>query len=182
MALKMDKRNALYIFLLKVSEKIKIIDIFKNRELKEIYLSEYFLYLLIDLTTNALLYSDNIVSHKRHNNGQLDTIVVLLLSSFANILASIISYYLNLLVCFEEKIEQIKEIRKEFIFLRVFYIILIEMKIRVIIFFICEIILIFSCTYFLFIFFTIYHKSQLSLLRSVTVSRLESLLINVVIS
>ena len=43
MALKMDNRFAFYIFLSKVTEKIKIIDIFKNKQLKEIALSEYFL-------------------------------------------------------------------------------------------------------------------------------------------
>ena len=182
MALKMDNRFAFYIFLSKVTEKIKIIDIFKNKQLKEIALSEYFLYLLIDLTTNAMLYSDNIVSHKRHNNGKLDTIIIISLSGFANILASIIEYYLELLVCFEDKIEQIKEIRRENIFLRVFKIILREIKIRVIIYFVCEIVLIFCCTYYLFIFFTIYHKSQISLLKSYLISLLETWLINLLIA
>ena len=182
MALKMDNRFAFYIFLSKVTEKIKIIDIFKNKQLKEIALSEYFLYLLIDLTTNAMLYSDNIVSHKRHNNGKLDTIIVILLSGFANVLASMIEYYLELLVCFEDKIEQIKEIRRENIFLRVFKIILREIKIRVILFFVCEIVLIFCCTYYLFIFFTIYHKSQISLLKSYLISLLETWLINLLIA
>ena len=83
-----------------------------------------------------MLYSDNIVSHKRHNNGKLDTIIVILLSGFANVLASMIEYYLELLVCFEDKIEQIEEIKREKIFLRVFKIILREIKIRVILFFI----------------------------------------------
>ena len=182
MALKMDNRFAFYIFLSKVTEKIKIIDIFKNKQLKEIALSEYFLYLLIDLTTNAMLFSDNIVSHKRYNNGKLDTIIIISLSGFANILASIIEYYLELLVCFEDKIEQIKEIRRENIFLRVFKIILREIKIRVILFFVCEIVLIFCCTYYLFIFFTIYHKSQISLLKSYLISLLETWLINLLIA
>ena len=64
-------------------------------EIKELLLSTYFLYLVIDLTKNALLYSDNEVSDKSHNNGKLDSIVVLLLSAFAIILASIIGYYLE---------------------------------------------------------------------------------------
>ena len=155
-------------------------DIIINKKIKEILLSEYFLYLLIDLTMNALLYSDNIVSHKRHN-GRIDTILIISLSAFANILASMIGYYLQLLIGFEEKINQIKEIKYEKEFLRVFNIILREVKIRVIIFFICEVCLIICCTYYLFIFFTIYHKSQMSLLKSYLISLLENWLINLVI-
>ena len=129
-----------------------------------------------------MLFSDNIVSHKRYNNGKLDTIIIISLSGFANILSSMIEYYLELLVCFEDKIEQIKEIKRENIFLRVFKIILREIKIRVIIYFVCEIVLIFCCTYYLFIFFTIYHKSQISLLKSYLISLLETWLINLLIA
>ena len=181
LALKIDKRNMLYIFRLKISEKITIIDIFVNKILKEIALSQYFLYLLIDLTMNAMLYSDNIVSHKKHNNGNIDSIIVILLSGFANILSSIIGYYLNKLVGFEEIFDQIKEIRKEDEFLRIVKIIVREMKIRVVLFFLCEIIIILFCTYYMFIFFTIYHKSQMSLLKSYLTSILENWLINLLV-
>ena len=179
MALRMDDRKMLYIFKLKITEKLTILDIFINKQIKEILLSEYFLYLLIDLTMNAILYSDNIVSHKSHNNGKLDTIITLSLSAFANILSSIIDYYLGHLIGFEERIFQIKEIKKEFIFLRVFKIIYREIIIRVIIFFILEIIIILFCTYYLFIFFTIYHKSQMSLLKNYLISLIENYLINI---
>ena len=182
MALRMDNRTVFYIFKIKIKEKIKILDICINKKIKEILLSEYFLYLLIDLTMNSMLYSDNIVSHKRHNNGKLDTIIVLLLSAFANILSSIIGYYLELLIGFEERIIDIKEIKKEIIFLRVFKIIMREMIIRVIIFFIFEILIIIFCTYYLFIFFTIYHKSQMSLLKNYIISLIESWTINILIA
>ena len=182
MALRMDNRKILFIFKKKVTEKIKILDIFINKIIKEILLSEYFLYLLIDLTMNAMLYSDNIVSHKSHNNGKLDTIIVLLLSAFANILSSIIGYYLELLIGFEERIIDIKEIKKEIIFLRVFKIIMREIIIRVIIFFIFEILIIIFCTYYLFIFFTIYHKSQMSLLKNYLISLIESWTLNILIA
>jgi hypothetical protein len=182
MALRIDNRTILYIFKIKITEKIKILDICINKRIKEILLSEYFLYLLIDLTMNAMLYSDNIVSHKRHNNGKLDTIIVLLLSAFANILSSIIGYYLELLIGFEERIIDIKEIKKEIIFLRVFKMIMREMIIRVIIFFIFEILIIIFCTYYLFIFFTIYHKSQMSLLKNYLISLIESWALNILIA
>ena len=182
MALKLDKRNIFYMFGLKILEKIEILDIFVNKKIKEVLLSKYCLFLLINLTMNALLYSDQIVSHKRHNNGNLDYILVFLLSGFSNILASIIGYYLKLLIGFEEKLLNIKEIKKEIIFLRVFRIILREVIIRVIIFFFIEILIILFCSYYLFIFFTIYHKSQMSMLQNYGVSLLEGWLINFIIT
>ena len=181
-ALKMDEPKWYYILKSKIIEKIKIFNICINKRLKEILLSEYFLYLLIDLTTNAILYSDNIVSHKSHNNGRLDSLVVLLLTAFANILASIIGYYLEALIDCEGKIILIKDIMNEKEFLRVFKIIIRELIIRVIIFFVFQIIIIIFCTYYLFIFFTIYHKSQMSLLKNYLISLLENWLINLVIA
>ena len=182
MAFNLDKRGGFQIFRLKLTEKIKIIDICVNKKIKDILLSQYFLYLLIELTMNAILYSDQIVSHKRHNNGRLDYIVVFLLSAFCNILAGIIDYYLELLIGFEEKLNDIKEIKKENAFLRVSNIILREIKIRVILFFIFENVIIISCTYYLFIFFTIYHKSQMSLLKNYLIALIEGWSINIIIA
>ena len=182
MAIKLDKRTGFFIFRNKLIEKIKLIDICMNKKIKDILLSQYFMYLLVDLAMNALLYSDQIVSHKRHNNGQLDYIVILSLSAFSNIFASIIDYYLELLIGFEEKINDIKDIKKEIPFLRVSKIILREVTIRVILFFIIENVIIFSCTYYLFIFFTIYHKSQMSLLKNYLISLLEGWCINIFIA
>ena len=182
MAVNLDKRNGFQIFRIKLTEKIKIIDICVNKKIKDILLSQYFLFLLSDLTMNAILYSDHIVSHKRHNNGKLDLIVVFLLSAFSNIFASIIDYYLELLIGFEEKLNCIKEIKKEIAFLRVTKLILKEIKIRVILFFIIEIVLIIICTYYMFIFFTIYHKSQMSLLKNYLISLIEGWSINILIA
>ena len=182
LAVNLDKRNGFQIFRIKLTEKIKIIDICVNKKIKDILLSQYFLFLLSDLTMNAILYSDHIVSHKRHNNGKLDLIVVFLLSAFSNIFASIIDYYLELLIGFEEKLNDIKEIKKEIEFLRVSKLILREIKFRVILFFIIEIVFIIFCTYYMFIFFTIYHKSQMSLLKNYLISLIEGWSINILIA
>jgi len=182
MAINLDKRSGFQIFRIKLTEKIKIIDICVNKKIKDILLSQYFLYLLIDLTMNAILYSDSIVSHKRHNNGKLDFFIVFLLSAFSNIFAGIIDYYLELLIGFEEKINNIKEIKKEIAFLRVSKLILREIKVRVILFFIIENVIIFFCTYYMFIFFTIYHKSQMSLLKNYLISLIEGWSINILIA
>ena len=87
-----------------------------------------------------------------------------------------------MLIGFEEKINEIKDIKKVFPFLRVSKIMLREITIRVIIFFLIENVIIFLCTYYLFIFFTIYHKSQMSLLKNYIISLLEGWLINIFIA
>ena len=87
MALKIDKRSIFHLFGIKIIEKIEIIDIFVNKKIKSILLSKYVLLVLIELTMNALVYSDSIVSHKRHNDGRLDFIVVILLTLLSNILS-----------------------------------------------------------------------------------------------
>ena len=182
LALRKDKRSIVKIFLIKIIEKIDILDIFVNKKIKEILLSKYILFLLLNLSMNALLYSDQIVSQKRHNNGKLDFLVSIVLSSMSNIIASIIDYYLQHLIGFEERMDNIKEIKNEIIFLKVFQIIYREIIIRVIIFLIIEILIIIFCSYYLFIFFTIYHKSQMSMLGNYCISLLENWLINLIIT
>jgi hypothetical protein len=182
MALRIDKRGIIYMLFTKTIEKIEIIDIFVNRKIKAILLSKYILLLLIELTMNSLLYSDQIVSHKRHNNGRLDSAMVFLLSFLSNILSSIIGYYLNILIGFEDKLQNIKDIKKEIIFFRVLRIILREVVIRIIIFFIIQIIIILFCSYYLFIFFTVYHKSQMSMLYNYAISLIEGLTINICVA
>ena len=177
MALKIDKRNIFYFFGIKIIEKIEIIDIFVNKKIKSILLSKFILLLLIELTMNALLYSDSIVSHKRHNDGRLDFIIVISLTLLSNILSSIAGYYLDILVSFEGRIQNIKEIKKEIIFFKVLHLILREVLVRVVIFFIIQIIIILFCCYYLFIFFTVYHKSQMSMLANFGISLLEKWLI-----
>ena len=56
MAIYLDKRNGFQIFRIKLTEKIKIIHICVNKKIKDILLSQYFLYLLSDLTMNAILF------------------------------------------------------------------------------------------------------------------------------
>ena len=57
-----------------------------------------------------------------------------------------------------------------------------EIKIRVILFFIIEIVFIIFCTYYMFIFFTIYSKSQMSLLKNYLISLIEDWSINILIA
>ena len=100
----------------------------------------------------------------------------------SNILSSIAGYYLDILVSFEERIQNIKEIKKEMIFFKVLHIILREVVVRAVIFFIIQIIIILFCCYYLFIFFTVYHKSQMSMLSNFGISLLEKWLISFIVA
>ena len=85
-AIREDKREILDICKSLFSEKIDIISLFKsNIYLRELKISEFILSLLIDFFFNALLYSDEIVSHKYHNKGKLDFIVIFILSAIISL-------------------------------------------------------------------------------------------------
>ena len=85
-AKRLDKRNITKIFFFKLFEKIEIIDIILNKKIKFLFLSKYAFYLLIDFFFNALLYTDEVVSHKSHNNGKLNFFVSLTITALSNIL------------------------------------------------------------------------------------------------
>jgi len=181
-AIRVDKRNIFQILKEKIMDKLEIIDIFTSREIKELYLSKYFLFLLIDVTMTALLFSDSVITHKFHNNGKLDYIVTFTLTISSNLLSLLLEHYISLLVRYEEIMEKIKEIKQEYVFLKVckrFYKILI---IQIIIFIIISISFILFCIYYLVIFCKIYSQTQLSLIKAYFVSLFEGIMTNIAIA
>ena len=180
-ALKFDNRNIFKLFLLKIFEKLEIIDIFYNRKFKSILLNKYFLYLLLDFLLNALLYSDKVVSHKSHNNGKLEFIVVLTITLSSKIILSVIRYFLNYLIEFQEKLNLIVEIRDEFIFYKILKKFIREIVIKKILFLVIECAIILFSFYYLLIFCWIYKKSQISLLLNYLTSLLEDIIISFII-
>ena len=104
------------LFTWQILEKIEIIDIFINKRIKSILLNKYCFYLLLDFSINALLYSDEVVSHKSHNNGKLEVIVVLAITLSSKIISFILKHYLDKLIEFEEKTRLISEIEKNIIY------------------------------------------------------------------
>ena len=114
-AIREDKREILEICKSLIFEKIDFISLFKsNVYFRELIISEFILLLVINFFFNSLLYSDDIVSHKYHNKGKLDFIVIFILSIISNIITSIIIYFLGCSHFLEERFERAKEIRKEF--------------------------------------------------------------------
>ena len=107
-AIKVDKRNAFAIFKSVLLEKIELIDIFLgDHKIVILLIFQYILSLLLDLFLNAFLYTDEVVSNKYHNNGQLDIIVSLTITLLSNIINSIICSTLNFSKDVEERLEQI---------------------------------------------------------------------------
>ena len=126
---------------------------------------------------NALLYSDDVVSQKYHNNGSLDFITSLSLSLISNIVTSIISYIFQKLTNYHEYLQLlIKDVQNEQYFLLFFKKIYTSLKIKIVFYFLLNMLLCFGITYYLFIFCIIYKKSQISLLSNFFLGEAESLI------
>ena len=126
-------------------------------------------------------YSDEVISNKYHNNGKLDFIITLFLSVSSNIITSIICYYANYSEDIDERYESIMTTKNQYHFLRNIFIFFKVLKLKLIYFFICELLIIFSCFYYEDIFFIIYNKSIGSLIVNYFSSLFESILTSVVI-
>ena len=181
-ALREDKRNIFQITKSFIFEKIDILHlIISNKNFKEIKICQYLLSLLIEFFLNTLLYSDEIVSHKYHNNGKLDFIITLILSLSSNIITAIIFYFIEFSEKLEDIFEEICEIKNEFDYLFLVSKFLKYIKKRIILFIIIELIIITISFYFINIFCIVYNKSQKSLLFNYLLSLLEGLIKSIIV-
>ena len=182
LALNQDKRNLFQIFCSLIIQKLELIHLFYgNTKIKLMLINEYILSLLINFFFNSLLYSDEVVSNKYHNNGKLDMIVTLLLSISSNIITSIICYYVYFSKGIDERYELILEIKDKYHYLRNIIKFFRFLKIKLILFFLSEILIFFGCFYYIVIFFIIYSKSRGSLVINYLTSLLENLIANFVL-
>ena len=179
-----DKRDIFQIFISLIINKLKIIHlIFGNIEVKIILVYEYILTLLLKFFFNALLYSDEIVSHKYHNNGRLDFIVSIVLSLLSNIITSIIIFYINISNVIEEKLELIIEIKnRKYFYVKNIIKFFKYIKLKFLIHIIIEIIIIPFVFYYLILFYIIYSKSTNSLIINYLTSIVEDIIISILIS
>ena len=153
-----------------------------EEKIKVILLSQYILSLLVDFFFNSLLYSDEIVSHKYHNNGKLEFVVTLLLSILSNIISSIVCYYLDYSKLVEERLEQIIEMKKAYYYKRILDKFIRNLKLKMIYLFIKEILIIIFCFYYIIIFCVIYSYSTTSLLYNYLSSLIENIITSILIS
>ena len=137
---------------------------------------EFIISFVINFFFNALLYTDDVVSNKYHNNGELDVIVTLTLSIISNIVTSIFCYYTKYVRGFDERIKLILEIRYKLHYYKNLRKFLLYLKLKFICFLICQLISLFICMYYLVIFCILYTRSQESLIINYCYSLVESII------
>ena len=174
-AVRLDKRNVFLIFYSFIIQKLELIDIFcGGSKIKIILLGEYILSLLINFFFNSLLYTDDVVSNKYHNNGELDLIVTLTLSIISNIATSIFGYYIKYSRGIEERINLITEIRNKRRLLINIQKFISFLRLKYICFLIVQILVFAACLYYIVIFCILYNRSQKSLIVNYCYSLVES--------
>ena len=178
-----DKRNIVKIFFSIIIQKIELLNIFCGNELmRSMLICEYILSLLINFFINTLLYSDDVVSNKYHNNGQLDFIVTIVLSLLSNVISSIICYFVKYSEGINEKTELILEIKSQKDYFRNLLIFFKFLKLKFICFIISELIIICCCFYYIIIFCIVYSQSRGSLMINYLSSLVEGLITSIAIS
>ena len=184
-ALRIDNRNFSQILVSILANQIKIISLFyyKNPYLHlSLSTSIYIFELLLDLTINCYLYTDDYVSEK-YKNGKLKLLTSILLSLMSNIVASIISYFANIFLNFTELLEMIIKnvVRKDFYFLLIIkfkkYMIL-----KLLSFYCLEFFMYILMCYYLTIFCSVYQQTQGSILINYIIGIMQSLLISFILS
>ena len=182
-AITQDNRNFFQLFKSILLTKIELANLFISKtNIKDIIICEYLLSLLIDFFFNAFFYSDDVISHKYHNNGRIDFIITLLITLSSNIITSIICHFLNSSNWIEHKIENISEIRNEYKYLKIINKFFKILKIKMICFFISEMIITIFCFYYVVIFCIVYSQTQISLLTTYIASLLEDLIKSVIVT
>ena len=181
-ALRIDKRNFFKMFISVLAHEISIINIFyyKNpfRHLS-IALSIYIFELTLDLALNCLLYTDDVVSKKFHNNGSIEYITSLSLSFISNVFSSLISSILDKLANYDEVLENII---KNSVTKRSYYLYIVKFKkylfIKLVLFFFVEIIINIYLCYYMIIFCFVYQKAQGNIMINYIIGISESIAIS----
>ena len=162
-----DERNIVQTFISYFNSKLDLIQIiFFPKEFSHISLTlpSYLFELLLDLTFNALLFSDDVISQKYYNNGDLLFITSNILSISSNIITSLLIYFIKNLVKYETILETaIQEIKNNKLFFQFFTKIYYYITIKIRIFYSIVFISGLFCIYYLFIFFAIFKKIQKNL-------------------
>ena len=178
-----DKRNILQIFFSLIIQKLELINLFcGNEKIKVIMVCEYILSLLINFFFNTLLYSDEVVSNKYHNNGELDFFVTLVLTLLSNMITSIICYFIKYSKGIDERSELITQLKSNKYYLKNMIIFFKYLKLKFICFFFSEIMIICCCFYYIVIFCIVYSKSKQSLIFNYFTSLVEGLITSFAIS
>ena len=136
----------------------------------------YLLDILLDLTINSLLFSDDIISQKYFNNGELLFFTSNMLSISSNVISCFILYLTEKLINQYEVLEEINlEFKNKSNYYRIFIKLSKCFRIKIIIFYFVLYFFELFCTYYLFVFCAIYKKIQVDLLTNYIIGSLWSL-------
>ena len=178
-ALRNDERNVFQMFISYFNIKLDIIQIIffpKEFSHKSLTFSLYLFELLLDLTINSLLFSDDVISQKYYDNGELKLLTTNILSISSNIISNFILFLIEKLINYYDILNEItRDIKNTKDFYKIFIKIscIIEFKIKL--FFIFVFLIGIFCTYYLFIFCAIYKKIQKNLFVNYIVGKVWSL-------
>ena len=182
-ALRIDKRSFFQIFFSVISNQIGFLKLFfyiNPFSHFSLNISLYLFELLLDLTMNCLLYTDDVVSEKYHNDGELTMFTSLSLSLISNIVSSIIVFMISKLTNYIEIVEAIlKNVKDKIKYFNNIMRLFKYMKLRLGLYFFLELVFIVVMTYYLFIFCTVYHQSQVSIMINYIIGACISLLTSV---
>ena len=160
-----DKRSCAQMFYFIFISKLELLNIVVYPgpfDVIYISLSVYIFSIGLDFTMNALLFTDDVISQKFHN-GSVKTTTTIFLSILSNILSYCLSYYIVKYSTFSFVFEEVKlQIKDEKQFMMMQYKLYKIIRNRLIIFFTLELILLLGCIYYVIIFCTIYHQSQVN--------------------
>ena len=166
-ALRLDNRTTFQIFISVLENKIGILNLFfykKKYSHFSLDLSIYLFELLVDLTMNCFLYTDDVVSEKYNNNGEISMFTSFSLSIISNIISSLFVFFIAKLVNYVEILEIIlKNVKSQQLYFYNIIRYLSYIKLRLGSYFFCELLLTLMMTYYLFIFCSVYHQSQMNI-------------------
>ena len=189
-AIKKDNRSLFqmlwYIFVSKL-DFINIVVFPDEYDIVCINISVYLLSYAIDFTLNAVLFSDDVISRKYNNNGQIGFFITFFLSACSNIVGFLLSYYVVKLSTFSYAFGRAKrEIKDEKKYYEIGYRLYKVVKIRLMVFFILEFAILLLCIYYVLIFCSVYKGSQsawiIDCFTSVLLSVLYTLIKTVIVS
>jgi len=185
-ALRKDRRNFMETLISIFKLKIEIISlIFYPEEFtyKSYTLSMYFLDFIFGYFTNAMLYSDDVVSEKYHNNGKLNLLTSIFMSLTSNIVSWIVACLSkNIFIYKDSLLLLIKEVKRKYDYILTFKKLYLVLKLKSFCYYSLSFIFIIIMTYYLMIFCLVYHESQTSLMLNFIMSIVESLITSICIS
>ena len=163
-ALEYDHRSFLKLFFIVFISKLDLINIFfylNPLELFPICLSSYIFSFSLDITFNAILFSDDIISEKYNNGGKMNKYSSLGLSIISSVISSVISSMIAKLISYSLIVEKlINEKNFNINFWKKMNRYMKMVKVRLVSFCIIELVVTFFCVFFNGLFCKIYKGSQ----------------------